>query len=256
MGITFSDGSETSYGAVLYLRWETEQDGVVVKLVESKAKLTPLDQKGDVIKAELCGAVFATRLKTYFEKHCYIKVEQWIHFVDSQTILGAIQKDSYGYQTFFANRIGEIQKAGPVDSWRWVEGKDNIADPITRGASPEELAEGSVWQEGPTFLKLPESDWPVKTAGDINPSVTEEIGELRRKAFSALVTAKAQPRKWSGPTSVALVRLVKPRRFSSLTRLCGTIAWIRRAVGIWLGGNCQAPVQSKWRQLAGPNLFV
>ena len=190
-----------------------------MKLVESKAKLTPLDQKGDVIKAELCGAVFATRLKTYFEKHCYIKVEQWIHFVDSQTILGAIQKDSYGYQTFFANRIGEIQKAGPVDSWRWVEGKDNIADPITRGASPEELAEGSVWQEGPGFLKLPESDWPVKTAGDINPSVTEEIGELRRKAFSALVTAKAQPRKWSGPTSVALVRLVKPRRFSSLTRL-------------------------------------
>ena len=103
-------------------------------------------------------------------------------------------------------------------------------------------------------MKLPESDWPVKTAGDINPSVTEEIGELRRKAFSALVTAKAQPRKWSGPTSVALVRLVKPRRFSSLTRLCGTIAWIRRAVEIWLGGNCQAPVQSKWK--ARPCLSV
>ena len=231
-----------------------EQDGVVVKLVQSKAKLTPLDQKGDVIKAELCGAVFATRLKTYFEKHCYIKVEQWIHFVDSQTILGAIQKDSYGYQTFFANRIGEIQKAGPVDSWRWVEGKDNIADPITRGASPEELAEGSVWQEGPGFLKLPESDWPVKTAREINPSVTEEIGELRRKAFSALVTAGAQPRKWSGPTSVALVCLVDPRRFSSLTRLCGTIAWIRRAVEIWLGGNSQAPVPSKWE--ARPCLSV
>lgn len=64
MGITFSDGSEASYGAVLYLRWETRvQDGVIVKLVEPKAKLTPLDQKGDVIKAELCGAVFATRIK-------------------------------------------------------------------------------------------------------------------------------------------------------------------------------------------------
>ncbi|XP_076129224.1 uncharacterized protein LOC143110221 [Alosa pseudoharengus] len=223
MGITFSDGSEASYGAVLYLRWETE-DGVVVKLVESKGKLTPLDQKGDVIKAELCGAVFASRLKTYFVKHCYIKVDQWIHFVDSQTILGAIQKDSYGYQTFFANRIGEIQKAGSVDSWRWVEGKQNIADLITRGTSPEELAEGSVWQEGPEFLKLPESDWPVKTAREINPSVAE-IGGLRRKAFSALVTAGAQPRKWSGPTSVALVHLVDPRRFSSLARLCGTIAW-------------------------------
>lgn len=67
MGITFSDGSEASYGAVLYLRWEIEQ-GVIVKLVKSKAKLTPLDQKGDVIKAELCGPFFATHLKTYFEK--------------------------------------------------------------------------------------------------------------------------------------------------------------------------------------------
>ncbi len=252
MGITFSDGSEASYGAVLYLRWETE-DGVVVKLVESKAKLTPLDQKGDVIKAELCGAVFASRLKTYFEKHCYIKVNRWIHFVDSQTILGAIQKDSYGYQTFFANRIGEIHKAGSVDSWRWVEGRQNVADLLTREASPEELAEGSVWQEGPEFLKLPESDWPVKTAGEINPSVVEEIGGLRRKAFSALVTTGAQPRKWSCPTSVALVRLVDPRRFSSLARLCGTIAWMRQAVEIWLG-NSPAPVWSKWE--ARPYLSV
>lgn len=81
MGITFSDGSEASYGAVLYLRWETK-DGVVVKLVESKAKLTPLDQKGDAIKAELCGADFATHLKTYFEKHCYMKIAQWMHLVD------------------------------------------------------------------------------------------------------------------------------------------------------------------------------
>lgn len=45
MAITFSEGSEAPYGAVLYLCWETAQDGVVVKLVESKAKLTPLDQK-------------------------------------------------------------------------------------------------------------------------------------------------------------------------------------------------------------------
>lgn len=138
MGVTFSDGSEASYGVVLYLRWET-QNGVVVRLVESKAKLTPLNQKGDVIKAKVCGAVFSIRLRKYLVKHCRIKVARWIHFVDSQTILGAIHKDSYGYQTFFANRIREIQKAGPVEDWRWIEGNLNIADIITRGATPEEL---------------------------------------------------------------------------------------------------------------------
>lgn len=34
-GITFSDGSDKSYGAVVYFRWETEQ-GIQVRLVKSK----------------------------------------------------------------------------------------------------------------------------------------------------------------------------------------------------------------------------
>ncbi|RXN30024.1 gag-pol fusion poly [Labeo rohita] len=51
--ITFSDGSEHAYGAVLYLWWPCNQ-GSTVRLVESKAKLTPLDHKGEAVKAELC----------------------------------------------------------------------------------------------------------------------------------------------------------------------------------------------------------
>lgn len=105
-----SDGSEHAYGAVLYLRWACDH-GSTVRLVESKAKLTPIDHKGEAVKAKLCGAVFAVRLKKYFEKHCCIQVKQWYHFVDSQTVLGAIQRESYGFQTFFANRIGEIQSS-------------------------------------------------------------------------------------------------------------------------------------------------
>lgn len=59
LAITFSDGSENAYGAVLYLRWGSDQDPTI-RLVESKAKLTPLDQKGEAVKAEICGAVFAS----------------------------------------------------------------------------------------------------------------------------------------------------------------------------------------------------
>ncbi|KAK3512121.1 hypothetical protein QTP70_031239, partial [Hemibagrus guttatus] len=134
-GITFSDGSDKTYGAVLYLRWETDQ-GVDVRLVKSKAKLVPLDQKGDAIKAEIGGAVFAVHLKKYFEKHGRMEVERWFHLVDSQTVLGAIQCDNYGYQTLFANRVGEIQKAGPVRDWWWIPGDFNIADLIMRGGTP------------------------------------------------------------------------------------------------------------------------
>ena len=161
-GITFSDGSEHAYGAVLYLRWSCSH-GVVMRLVESKAKLTPVDHKGKV-KSEMCGAVFAAWLKNYFQKHCRIDVKRCYHLVDSQTILGAIQSESYGYQTFFANRVGEIQSSTDKQDWWWIPGQPIIADIITRGVSPDDLTEESEWQSGPQFLQLPESEWPKKSA--------------------------------------------------------------------------------------------
>lgn len=102
----------------MYLRWHTKQ-GVVVRFVEPKAKLTPLDQKGDAIKVELCRALFSARLRKYFEKYGGMEVERWLHLVDSQTVLAAIQRESYGYQTYarYANCVGDIQKAGPVQDW-------------------------------------------------------------------------------------------------------------------------------------------
>lgn len=67
---------------MLYFKWE--------RLVESKAKLTPLDHKGEPVKAESTGAVFAARLRRYIEKHCQMEIERCVHLLDSQTVLGAI----------------------------------------------------------------------------------------------------------------------------------------------------------------------
>lgn len=183
-GITLSNGSEHAYGAILYLRWSSDQ-GPVIRLVELKAKLTPLDHRGDSVKAEMCGAVFASRLKKYFELHSKIQVEKWYHFVDSQTVLGAIQRESYGYQTFFTNRIGEIQGSTQVQDWKWIPGPQNVADIITRGASPQDLNECSEWQNGASFLTLPVSEWPMKSAKDLATTARENIVMLQKKMFVA-----------------------------------------------------------------------
>ncbi|KAL3991581.1 G protein-coupled receptor kinase [Sarotherodon galilaeus] len=211
--ITFSDGSEHEYGAVIYLRWSCSHS-VTVRLVESKAKLTPLNHKGDPVKAEMCGAVFAARLKTYFQRHCIIQVKKWYHFVDSQTILGAIQRESYGFQTFFANRVGEIQSSTDVQDWWWIPGSANIADILTRGASPNALTEDSEWQSGPKFLQLPENEWLKKSAGEVAAQAREKVTKLQKKAFVAVLTrihtnaaqdsrftsVRGHPRKiWSDP---------------------------------------------------------
>ncbi|KAL4006302.1 alcohol-forming fatty acyl-CoA reductase [Sarotherodon galilaeus] len=289
-GITFSDGSCDSYGAVLYLRWETSE-GVRTRLVESMAKLTPVEQKGDAVKAEICGAVFATRLKGYFLKYSRLEIDRWYHFLDSQTVLGAIQRESYGFQTFFANRVGEIQKAGPVTDWWWLPGQFNVADLVTRGCSPEQLSEDSSWQTGPAFLTKPIEEWPIKSAAEVASGTREVVSRLQRKAFSAILT-RSQERMQTTPDGFdsvktvvgaqvnpellpfcnkvtsfetvgsspvapsvcrikeywgsALINQVDLSRFNSLAKLCGVIAYVRRALRFWLTGRGQTAAGLKW----------
>ncbi|KAJ8372871.1 hypothetical protein AAFF_G00276100 [Aldrovandia affinis] len=124
------------------------------------------------------GQVYATRLRKYVERHSRLQIEHWIHLVDSRTVLGAIQRESYGYQSFFANRISEIQKAGSPTEWWWIPGECNVADIITRGAAPEELSEDSPWQKGPGFLEKPFEEWPVKSAAEVAADARETLEEL------------------------------------------------------------------------------
>lgn len=96
--------------------------------------MIPLDHKGEVVKSALYGAVFAARLKNYFKQHGRIQVKQWYHFIGSQTVLGGIQHERYGSQTFFANRIVEIQGSTQLQDWWWVPGSLNIAYKIQSGS--------------------------------------------------------------------------------------------------------------------------
>lgn len=57
------------------------------------------------------------------------------------------------------------------------------------------------------------------------------------------------------PWGVALVRLVGPERFSSLSKLCGTIAWVRRAAESWLRTSYQASSSANF-EVRGPRLSV
>lgn len=219
------------------------------------------------MKAEVCGAVFAARLRKYIEKHSRMQVDRWIHLLDSQTVLGAIQRDSYGYQTFFANRVGEIQKSTSVEDWRWIPGEQNVADLTTRGATPEDLKENSVWQNGPEFLKRPVEEWPTKSAKDVAADAKEGINKLQRKCFTAALTraqveknqhappASAMPMSPTSdqnkdlqsspsgkghqiqvrrpPSGSSVRKIFNISKFSSLTRLMRVIAWVWRAATKW-----------------------
>ena len=92
-----------------------------------------------------------------------IKFEGVHHIIDSEIVKAMISRDSYGFRTFAANRIGEIQDTTNKEDWYWVESKLNVADLATRPlARSTKLDRESEWQNGPDFLRLPVEEWPTR----------------------------------------------------------------------------------------------
>ena len=151
--IIFCDASEDAYGSYAYVRWQRQGGGFACNLI----RLAPT-KKMSIDKIELCGAVLSKRLKSFIDKECRYTFQKCYYVVDSQIVHSMIQKSSYGFNTFAATRIGEIQGGTNVEDWYWCESKLNIADWLTRGKKPSEINLHSDWQEGPLFLKQPESE--------------------------------------------------------------------------------------------------
>ena len=53
-----------------------------------------------------------------------------------------------------------------LSCWRLSPSEINPADIVSRGASPLDLCSDGLWFKGPSFLTLPESDWPNLKIGD------------------------------------------------------------------------------------------
>ena len=92
-------------------------------------------------------------------------------------------KEKYAFNMFAATRIGEIKEGTNPSDWYWIEGELNIADWITRGKKPKEIDANSSWQNGPEFLKKPDSEWPIK-----NTFNGEELPERVKTAMTTQVT--------------------------------------------------------------------
>ena len=157
--LIFSDGSKQAYGAVGYIRWETKT-GVECRIISAKSRIAPLKVR-DIVRLELCGATLSARLRTFITNELGLSFKKVHHFVDSTIVKGMIKKGSYGFNTFDGNRVGEIHRNSKPEDWHTLDGKLNIADIITRGATPDELDEGSTWQNCVKFTRMPQIDWPI-----------------------------------------------------------------------------------------------
>ena len=125
--VIFSDGSESAYGASAYVRWALTGGGFGCSLVMSKNRLAPI-KKMSIDRIELCGAVLSKRLKQLMEKESRYRFAKCFYIVDSQIVHAMVRKESYGFNTFAATRVGEIQSGKNAEDWNWIASQQNIAD--------------------------------------------------------------------------------------------------------------------------------
>ena len=113
---------------------------------------------------ELISAQISTRLRCWLRDEMNIQFGKVYHIVDSSIILGMITNVSLKFDTFTAPRVTEIQMNTDVEEWVWTATDQMPADLGTRRkCSVSDLGPGTMWREGPEFLKLPEDQWPVRS---------------------------------------------------------------------------------------------
>ena len=128
-------------------------DGVYKSFLLARENRVAPTKTIDVVRLELCGAVSSKRLRTFIVDEMRYKFKSVYHLTDSQIVKSMFSKNSYGFNTFVANRIGEIQEKTKQSEWLWIPWKVNISDWLTRGKKPQDLQSSSLWQQGTQFFR-------------------------------------------------------------------------------------------------------
>jgi hypothetical protein len=154
-----SDGGELAYGAVIFLRWEPEDGKYCCVPVIAKSFVAPLKKKS-IPRLERMGCLTLTRIyNTCKEALKFTKIDECkkVFWVDSLTALSWIRKSPRKFKPFVSARVAEIQETSEVENFTYIKSKSNPADALTREINADQLKN---WMEGPSFLKLPENEWP------------------------------------------------------------------------------------------------
>ena len=161
--VLFSDGSDVGQCVVAYLVWTMLDGSIHVSLVTSRVKIASLT-KITTPRSELCSGQISARLGPWIREELDIKIGDTLHIVDSSIILGMIRNVSLKFDAYTAPRVTEIQSNTDIESWFWTETTENSSDLGTRGkCSISDLDVGTMWREGPSWLKLPRDQWPLRS---------------------------------------------------------------------------------------------
>ena len=172
--IMCSDASEKIAVAAVYCRFTLRSGEFSSQLQTSKSKLVTTST---VPRAELKAARMGASLG-YIAKLTW--QDSWVSskfITDSTIVLQWIHQDQRPLQTAVRNAVIEIRRFSCPSEWFHIDGTLNVADTGTRQIEPSEIDFESIWQCGPSWMRLPVEEMPLRPLSEIKLT-----GEEKRQA--------------------------------------------------------------------------
>ena len=171
--VAFTDASDKAYGACLYMVATSADGQTESSLLCTKSRVAPLKTQ-TIPRLELraleLGAIVMEKVSKL------LQILDLTIFTDSSTALCWLQKPPNNWRSFVMNRVANIQALSTFDKdmFRFVPGKENVADALSRGVFPEDLVMMYEWFHGPPWLTLPEAFWPPRKELTPTKAVSDE----------------------------------------------------------------------------------
>ncbi|MCP4450121.1 MAG: hypothetical protein GY809_01560, partial [Planctomycetes bacterium] len=207
--VVFVDGSLLAICTAAYIRWQLPGTGWKCFLLAAKCKVAP-KLEVTVPRMELMAAQIGRRLADkIIESMTDFQFKESVFLTDSSAVFGMLAAPSGSLSIFAGHRVSEIKTESGPTRWLWVPTQENISDLGTRcSATPADLGPGSAWQDGPSWLQLPESSWPTKA----NMHGEVPAGEIKPPRIALAVSAEPESRPIESEEPPAAAPQLKPTK--------------------------------------------
>ncbi|VDM93728.1 unnamed protein product, partial [Onchocerca ochengi] len=211
----FTDASSVAYTIAVYAKQENK-----VSLIFAKSRIAPI--KGTTIpRLELLAVLIGVRAAQFVIKQVELEHSEVIVWSDSRCVLHWVKNHSRLLPKFVQKCIEEIRKA--KFAFRYIPSENNPADVATRGLDPLKLSSFELWWEGPRWLKKDESKWP-QWEYNIDEEHDGCESNQENEEILALVTQRN--------INKTSVKIVDANRFSKVSKLVRTTAWVLKFLNI------------------------
>lgn len=183
---------------------------------------------------ELCAAKLAADMIHHCNSNMNIPNVESYYWTDSEIVLFWLRKFPAELKMFVGNRVSAIQGCSVINNWRHIESSSNPADMISRGVTPVDLKNSSLWWNGPDLLRRPKDKWPAWKKCEPSAKHLDAVAKERRSkidGFMFLLT----PARIAENGHLSLLE-----KFSRLSKAIRVTAYVMRFVA-----RCRQSVSQK-----------